>query len=145
DDVRALQRPPPELVAAEQQVRGLLGVAFDTRFLLVTAPAPEQVLQRLEALDPALRSLVRAGHLGGALSVSPSLVSLERQHRDRELLTREVYSADGALDRVMRQLGFDATTIAARHADFDAASGQFLVPERWLESPLSAPVRHLWL
>lgn len=145
DDVRALQRPPPALVAAEQKVRGLLGVGFDTRFLLVTAPSPEGVLQRLEALDPVLQSLVRDGKLKGALSVSPSLVSLDRQRRDRELLEREVYSPDGALDRVMRRLGFNDAAIAARHAAFDAASGQFLVPDRWLESPLSAPVRHLWL
>ena len=145
DDVRALQRPPPELVAAEQKVRGLLGVGFDTRFVLVTAPTPEEVLQRLEALDPVLQSLARGGKIKGSLSVSPSLVSLERQRRDRELLESAVYSADGALERVMRRLGFDDATIAARRGDFDAARGKFLVPERWLESPLSAPVRHLWL
>lgn len=145
DDVRALQRPPAELVAAEQKVRGLLGVGFDTRFVLVTAPTPEEVLQRLEALDAVLQSLTRGGKIKGSLSVSPSLVSLERQRRDRELLNRAVYSADGALERVMGKLGFDAMTIAARRGDFDAAKDKFLVPERWLESPLSAPVRHLWL
>lgn len=145
DDVRALQRPPPELVAAEQRVRGLLGVGFDTRFVLVTAPTPDEVLQRLEALDPVLQSLVRGGKIKGSLSVSPSLVSLERQRRDRELLDRAVYSANGALERVMGKLGFDAATIAARRDDFHAAREKFLVPARWLESPLSAPVRHLWL
>jgi predicted exporter len=145
DDVRALQRPPPQLLAAEQKVRGLLGVGFDTRFVLVTAPTPDEVLQRLEALDPVLQSLVRAGKIKGSLSVSPSLVSLERQRRDRELLERAVYSADGALERVMRRLGFDDDAIAARRGEFAAAGGKFLVPERWLESPLSAPVRHLWL
>ena len=71
DDVRALQRPPPELVAAEQKVRGLLGVGFDTRFVLVTAPTPEEVLQRLEALDPVLQSLVRGGKIKGSLQRQP--------------------------------------------------------------------------
>jgi predicted exporter len=145
DDVRALQRPPPDLVAAEQKVRTLLGVGFDTRFVLVTAPTPEDVLQRLEALEPVLRGLADAKHIKGALSVSPSLVSLARQRADRELLAREVYAPGGALGRVMGRLGFDAGAVAARQAEFAAADGRFLTPEHWLDSPLSAPVRHLWL
>lgn len=145
DDVRSLQRPPPELVAAEKQVRELLGVGFDTRFVLVTAPTPEDVLRRLEALEPALRSLVKAGDIKGTLSVSPSLVSLERQAADRALLAREVYAPGAALDRVMTKLGFDADAIATRHAEFVAADGKFLTPDHWLDSALSAPVRHLWL
>ena len=98
DDVRALQRPPPELVAAEQRVRTLLGVGFDTRFVLVAAATPELVLQRLEALDPVFARLERAGDIKGHLSVSPSLVSHERQQRDRRLLEQKVYGVDGALD-----------------------------------------------
>jgi predicted exporter len=145
DDVRALQRPPPDLVAAEKQVRTLLGVGFDTRFVLVTAATPEDVLRRLETLDPVLRGLVSAGHIKGSLGVSPSLVSLERQHADRALLAREVYAPGGALERVMTRLGFDADAVAARRATFTAADGKFLAPDHWLESPLSGPVRHLWL
>jgi predicted exporter len=89
DDVRSLQRPPPALVAAEQKVRTLLGVGFDTRFVLITAPSPEDVLRRLEALDPVLRDLAAAKQIKGALSVSPSLVSLERQRADGARLARE--------------------------------------------------------
>ena len=45
----------------------------------------------------------------------------------------------------MVRLGFDADAVAARRAAFTAADRKFLTPEHWLESPLSAPVRHLWL
>ena len=145
DDVRALQRPPPELLAAEKKVRTLLGVGFDTRFVLVTAATPEDVLRRLETLDPVLHGLVSAGHIKGSLGVSPSLVSLERQRTDRALLARDVYAPGGALERVMTRLGFGADAIAARRAAFAAAAGKFLEPDHWLESPLSGPVRHLWL
>ncbi|MEJ0086086.1 MAG: MMPL family transporter [Pseudomonadota bacterium] len=79
DDVRALQRPPPELVAAEQRVRTLLGVGFDTRFVLVAAATPELVLQRLEALEPVFARLEHDGSIQGHMSMSPSLASLERQ------------------------------------------------------------------
>ncbi len=145
DDIRALQRPPAELVASEKRVRDLLGVGFDTRFVLVTADSPELVLQRLETLSPVLERLRAEGRIRGALSPSPSLVSLERQRADRELLAGAVYGADGALERVMRQLGFADEAIFARRAEFTAGEARMLTPEAWLASPLSAPLRHLWL
>jgi predicted exporter len=146
DDVRALQRPPPALLASEQHVRSLLGVGLDaTRFVLVTAPTPELVLQRLERLQPVLGRLAVEGHIKGSMSVSPSLASAQRQRSDRELLERQVYGVDGALTRVMQRLGFAESAISARRAAFDQARGKTLTPEHWLESPLSEPVRHLWL
>jgi predicted exporter len=145
DDVRSLQRPPPALVAAEKHVRGLLGVSFETRFVLVTGSTPELVAQRLEALDPVLRRLVREEQLAGYLSPSPSLVSLARQRQDRALLEKHVYERGGSLDRVMTGLGFTSDAIEARRAAFAETRGHWLTPDAWLASPLSAPVRHLWL
>ena len=145
DDVRALQRPPPQLVAAEQRVRTLLGVGFDTRFVLVTAATPELVAQRLEALTPVLGQLAHDGRIKGYLSPVPNLSSIERQKENRALLTAQVYGPEGALPHVMRRLGFSEPAIAARRAAFEATPSAQLTPERWLASPLSAPVRHLWL
>jgi predicted exporter len=145
DDVRALQRPPPALVAAEAHVRALLGVELDTRFVLVTAPTPEEVLQRLETLNLRLVQLVADGKIRGFMSPSPSLVSQARQRADRELLARQVFAPNGALERVMRRLGFDASVINARQAAFAAARERTFTPDSWLASPLSAPLRHLWL
>jgi predicted exporter len=145
DDVRALQRPPAELVASEQHVRRLLGIGFDTRFVLVSADSADLLLQRLEALEPALASLRGEKQLRGWLSVTPSLASLQRQRENGELLARLVYAEDGALTRVMQRLGFEAEAIARRRGEYAAAAAHYLTPEAWLESPLSAPVRHLWL
>jgi predicted exporter len=145
DDVRALQRPSPELIASEKRVRTLLGVGFDTRFVLVTAATPELVLQRLEQLAPVLGALADARQIKGWMSPSPSLVSLERQHSDRAMLETLVYGAGGSLARVMQRFGFADNAVAARRAAFDATAGKWLTPDRWLASPLSAPVRHLWL
>src|SRR5690606_16708086 len=131
DDIRSLQRPPADLVASEKRVRDLLGVGFDTRFVLVTADSPEHVLQRLEGLTLVLERLRAEDKIRGWLSPSPSLVSLERQRADRELLARVVYGADGALERVMRRLGFAPEAIYARRAEFAAGEAQPLTPEAW--------------
>jgi predicted exporter len=45
----------------------------------------------------------------------------------------------------MRRLGFDASAISTRQEAFAVARDQMLTPSLWLASPLSAPVRHLWL
>lgn len=145
DDVRALQRPPAELVASEQHVRRLLGIGFDTRFVLVSADSADLLLQRLEALEPTLATLRAEKQIRGWLGVTPSLASVQRQRENGELLERLVYAEDGALARVMRRLGFEAEAITRRRGEFAAAATNYLTPEGWLDSPLSAPVRHLWL
>lgn len=145
DDVRALQRPPAELVASEQHVRRLLGIGFDTRFVLVSADSADLLLQRLEALEPTLATLRAEKQIRGWLGVTPSLASVQRQRENGALLERLVYAEDGALARVMRRLGFEAEAIARRRGEFAAAATNYLTPEGWLDSPLSAPVRHLWL
>lgn len=145
DDVRALQRPTAALLAAEQRVRSLSGVSFDTRFVLVTAPTAEELLVRLEALEPVFAKLQTSGALHGHLSLSPSLESLARQRTDAANLEKLVYAPGGALERVMTQLGFEPADIAAREQEFRARRGAQLTPDAWLASPLSEPVRHLWL
>ncbi len=145
DDIRALLRPPAELVAAEKQVRELTGLSIDTRFVLVTGATPEQVLLNLETLQPRLDALVAAKQVDGYMSVTPGVASRTRQRADRALLNDHVYTADGALARVMLRLGFSADAVAARIAEFDTSSGRELSVEQWLSSPLSQPVRQLWL
>jgi predicted exporter len=145
DDVRALQRSPQALLDAEQRLRSILQLGFDTRFVLVAAPSAEELLQREEELAARLRGIVSNGALAGFLAVTQSLPSRARQFADRALLARHVYSADGALVRVMQSLGFAPSDIDSRRAEFSASEGRFLTPEQWLVSPASVAARHLWL
>jgi predicted exporter len=145
DDVRSLQRSPAALVAGEQRVRTLLDTGFDSRFVLLLAPSAELLLQRAEQLGIELARLEQAGALAGHLSVAQSLPSAARQASNRALLQRDVYGADGALTRVMTALGFSASDIEQRRAQFAASETRPYTASEWVASPASEPWRNLWL
>lgn len=144
DDVRALQSSPPELIRQEVRMRELLGQSADRRFFLVRGDSPEQVLQREEALRERLAPLLADGRLGNLLAVSDALPSLQLQAANHALLARQVYSADGLLPRLMRELGYGEDAIARQRSAFAAGSAP-LRPEDFFASDASEPYHPLWL
>jgi predicted exporter len=145
DGLRSLMAPNAALVKVEHRIKDLLGQRFDTRFLLVTATTPQGVIEHLETLEPTLESLVAKNVIDGYLSAVPAVASLARQKADRALLEERVYGEGGALPRVMTELGFADEAIAAARASFTDSATRGLTVEQWLASPMSAPLRHLWL
>ncbi|HEX7380901.1 MAG TPA: MMPL family transporter [Nevskiaceae bacterium] len=145
DDIRVLQDAPPRLVQQDQEVAQLLGGGMDRRFLLVRGADPEQVLERSEALDTRLRALRRAGAIGGFMSVTQALPSERRQADNRRLLAAEVYDGEqGLMARFMRSLGFDASAVRERLAQFNPKAAPLTLAE-WLPTVAAEPYRHLWL
>jgi predicted exporter len=145
DGLRSLMAPNAALVKVEHRIKDLLGQRFDTRFVLVTAATPQGVVERLEALEPTFEKLVGEKALDGYLSAVPAVASFARQKADRALLETRVYGDDGALSRVMTELGFTGEAIAAARASFKDSATRALTLDQWLASPMSAPLRHLWL
>jgi len=144
DDIRSLQMSSPERTSSERQVGKLLGTAGESRYFLVSGDDAESVLRAEEALTTSLRPLKRDGALDSFVAVSNSLPSQRRQEVVRSLLERSVYSTDGALPRLLRELGFEPAAIKREVAAFAAARTP-LEPEEWLANPLSAAYRDLWL
>ncbi len=144
DDIRSLQMSSPELTSSERQVGKLLGTAGESRYFLVSGADAESVLRVEENLAALLRRLNREGALDSFVAVSNSLPSQLRQEVARSLIERSVYSTDGALPRLLRELGFEPTYIERETAAFAAARTP-LEPEEWLANPLSAAYRDLWL
>ena len=144
DDVRALQSSPPQLIRQEVRMRELLGQSADRRFFLVRGDSPEQVLQREEALRARLTPLLADGRLGNLLAVSDALPSLQLQAANHALLAQQVYSADGLLPRLMRELGYGEDAIARQRQAFAAGSAP-LRPEDFFASEASEPYHPLWL
>jgi predicted exporter len=145
DDIRLLQSSPPQIVAEEGELRSLIGNTPDSRFFLVRGATEQEVLEREEALRPQLDTAIAQGALGSYLAVSRALPSLKLQRETRELLAREVYGRSGALERLMRELGFEPGAIEQRQRAFREVPAAGLDPDQWLGSPAGAPYRALWL
>lgn len=144
DDIRSLQMSAPDLTSSERQVGKLLGTTGESRYFLVSGDDAETVLRAEENLAASLRRLERDGALDSFVAVSNSLPSQRRQEVVRSLFESSVYSTDGALPRLLRELGFEPTAIERQAAAFAAARTP-LEPEEWLANPLSAAYRDLWL
>lgn len=138
DDVRALQRPPATLLHAQQQIQQLLELPSPGQFFLLQAENPEQLLQANEALSEQLSLLQQQGWIGGYQSLSDQIPSQQRQQANHQL-SLSLYRSPGPLTELAQQLG---------KPDWPSQLQQPLKPlsfDDWLQSPVSAPWRHLWL
>jgi predicted exporter len=135
DDVRQLIQAPPDLAEQEKALRTLTGLEAGSQFFLIEGENAEQVLQREEALAEKLTlSAVKMQ------SVSRFVPSCRQQTQDHQHLRR---IADDA-QRLLEDSGFRSSA-AADWAEQARRDTDCLLPQVWLDSPLSTPFRHLWL
>jgi len=144
DDVRLLVSRDPELAQQEAVIRALTGLDAGGRFFLVRGTDEEQVLQREASLVQRLRALEREGVLARHQAVSDQVPPRSRQEEDRALVAKRVFGEPQALLRELAQVGFAAASAKTLLQDFER-SREPLTVAQWLGSPLSAPLRHLWL
>lgn len=141
DDVHLLISPPPTLVAQEARIRDLTGLGNSTQFYLVQGANPEQVLEREEALEQRLQSMVENHQLQGWLGVAGMVPSRRRQSANQTLLA-PLFTPLQRMRALLSGAGF-------RDADIDrfvqAWPGSPLALGTWLKTPLSAPFRYLWM
>ncbi|MEH6566673.1 MAG: hypothetical protein V7756_15195 [Halopseudomonas sp.] len=138
--LQQLNPSPPQLIAEQQQVQTLLQQPGGSRYLLVSAPDGQALLQRLESLDAPLQQLLAAGELSAYTHTARHLPSLARQQYNRHAL-RQGYlqalpalrAASGLPERLQQQ------AVAA----LDAAP--LLTAALWLDSSAGAPDAALWL
>lgn len=134
DDIRQLQNSPVDLVQSQRRVSALLGVPSPAQFYLVRGASVEETLQREEVLKTRLDALVRQGQIGGYAAVSDWVPSMARQRTDGELTARVEQQV---LDGVNAALG--------ERVQRPSFAAEPLTLEQWLEHPVSAPARALWL
>ncbi len=144
DDVRLLISRDPELAQQEAAIRALTGLDAGGRFFLVRGATAEEVLQREAALVQRLRALEHTGALARHQAVSDQVPPRSRQEEDRALVAKRVFGEPQTLLRELAQVGFPAGSAKALVQDFQH-SREPLTVAQWLDSPLSSPMRHLWL
>lgn len=145
DDIRLLIDRPAALLAQEQQLRELAGLGQTGQFILVEGATPDEVLAREEALSTRLAPLVASGALGGWQALSSFVPSAQRQSDNHALLATHVYADESALRTLLDDAGVRDDVAARQKPQFLAAGGRTLSLQDWLQAPVSAPFRHLWL
>lgn len=146
DDIRHLQTANARVLDQERRVRDLLGEDFSSQFFLVAGRDPSELLTRQEQLVRALRGLRNDGHLSGHVALSDFVPSPEAQTENRALLAPLIEGEDSLLRRIAARVGLQGPLVDRYVADFaqaPAAASEGL--SDWLESPMAAPYRHLWL
>ncbi len=145
DDVRLLVARPPELVAQEKRFRELTGLGNSSQFFLVEAETPDAVLAREEQLAMRLNGLITQGEISGYQAISSFVPSLERQQENHRLWHEKVFADTTALKALFARSELQDDVANKQLAAFKASGEQALRIDEWLQSPLSTPVRHLWL
>ncbi|MEO8409084.1 MAG: MMPL family transporter [Propionivibrio sp.] len=145
DDVRLLIAWPPSLVAQEEQIRALTGIGNGSQFFLIEGDTENAVLEREEHLSERLDEIVRRGGITGYQSVSSFVPSRVRQTENRRLWQARVFADAAGLRRLLAKSALRDDVADVQIAAFSASAGQFLHVDDWLQTPLAAPFRHLWL
>lgn len=144
DDIRLLQNPPKHLIVDQIKLNVLLDAPTPVQYFLVRGDSAETVLQREEALKLRLDPFVADKRISGYQAMSNWVPSAQAQARRRALIESHLLQADGPLAAVARETGEDAAWIAATRAAI-LAGGAPLTMDDFLQTPASAPWRHLWI
>ncbi|SFK75460.1 MMPL family transporter [Rhodanobacter glycinis] len=141
DDVHLLIAQPAGLLAQEAQIRDITGLGNGSQFYLVQGANTEQTLQREEALDRRLQSMVDHQQLQGWIGLAGMVPSQQRQQVDHALLA-PLMSHPERVRALLAGAGFRANAIDAWLA---AWPGTPLTLDAWLKTPLATPFRYLWM
>jgi predicted exporter len=144
DDIRSLQNPPKRLVDEQIKLGKLLDAPAPAQFYLVRGPTAEAVLQREEALRGRLEPMIEKGLISGYQATSNWLPSLRAQGERRQLVQNKLLNDGGALHLLAKQLG-EGDKWASQSREGLLASALPLSPENFFKSPISEPVRPIWL
>ena len=145
DDVRLLVSRPPDLQAQEERIRALAGLSNSTQFFLIEGESGEEALRREEQLMAALARLAGEGAVDGFTGISAFVPSAERQAQNRALWHAAVFADAAGLQRLLSEMDVRDEVGEGLIEAFKSSAGRVLRVEDWLQSPLSAPFRHLWL
>jgi predicted exporter len=145
DDVHLLISRPAQLVAQEDRIRELTGFGNGSQFFLIEGKTTEEVLRNEEKLLAHLDKLVGLKALDNYIGISAFVPSGERQQENRSYWEQAVFSDASGLRQLLSEASLRDDAADRLIGEFRAAAGAQLRLDAWLESPLSAPFRHLWL
>ncbi|EGR0024172.1 MMPL family transporter [Vibrio alginolyticus] len=135
DDIRLLQTMPNDLKQQETLITTLSGMQSSQQMLVVTADDDENLMKKLESLTPTLEAWKADSTIESYQSLSRYLSSVERQQQDYQLI-RDLYATQSS----PLTSGLGLSKKPKMDADFIPVT-----VEQYLQNPVSAPVRFLYL
>lgn len=142
DNIRLLVATPPSLLAEEQQLRRLTGLAPSAGFFLVEGASADDVLRRQAQLAQRLRVAQARGELSGYLALGERWADMAQQADTRQQVLAQVFGAQ-ARAWWRTQLGVEDAVVADNAQRLAALSP--LPVSAFLAGPLGEPYRPLWL
>ena len=145
DDIRLLQSLPDALLQEQSDVGRILDVPFTGQLYIVRGATEQSLLEREESLRTRLDRLQQQHVFDGYQAVTTWVPSQARQTRDASLVIDKIYATGAALHQLRGALQeVDAWETRVRTGAV-AASPVLLTSASWLASPMSEPLRPLWL
>ena len=143
DDIRLLQSLPAAMLQEQIDVGRILQQPFSAQFFVVRGLSANDVLVREEALRVQLDSLIQQRLLTGYQAISTWVPSVDAQQRDASLAATRLYTNAGPLDQLRALLGEDSAWSSRLRRVPNAVTPLSLTS--WEASPVSQPLRPLWL
>jgi len=150
DDIRALENLSPELKTEEEKIRRLIGGLDISRFIVVRGETVEELLQLQEKATLLLKKYAKTNILTSGdrqiyfQSLAPFLVSRKTQTENLSLSRMVFIDETETIAQGLADLGFE-DDIGKRLIEEVSQPEQYFTASQWLESPVSEPLRHLWL
>lgn len=135
DDIRQLQALPTQLKQQENSIKAISGISNGQQMLLVKASDDQALLQRLEQVSKQLDGFINQGKLQGYQSLTQYIPSALSQHQNYQLI-KQLYANQGK--KLQQSLKLNQAL------NFDAQFNPISIND-FLASPISEPVRFMWL
>ena len=142
DDIRLLQKSPPQLIADQIKLSRVLDAPTPVQFYLVRATTGQQLLEREEALKVHLDRLIEQKKISGYQAVSNWVPSGRTQQLRIGLINQKLLGP--ALGKLAAQIDAQPDWAEATRSHLQQYGSELTV-EQFLASPASEPWRHLWL
>lgn len=142
DSVKTLETSTTQLINEQKSISHVIGLGSGNDFFVVTGKTPEATLQNAERTLTALKKSMPT-QINSFSAISFYVQSTEKQKANYALLKHKLHT--NTLDSSLTKMG--ATPVQQRQISYTLSKQKFspLTIEKWLASPVSIGLRHLWL
>jgi predicted exporter len=143
DDIRQFNTTSATSMAQQKAIQNISSEGGD-RFIILSAPTEESLLQRQESLVERLDPLRKAGGFGSLISLAPFLPSAAHQRQDGDTVRHLLLTNKRTVEKSLQNLGIPASVARQLFIDLQRPV-QPLTPDEWLKHPASNLLRPLWM